>query len=431
MAPAHPADTAYGDEESQIPPWAESSTPFTQVGPTFTVRSSESDQYGFKVPSQPGGDHDTEYRARFTGTRTMSSAVSSQSSHPSSRSSSVFSTGVVLHASSTFTPASSCASSECGTSNAHGIAPDDIDTSRPRPKPGPRSLQLRMLAAAAAHPSSAVPESRKHSPFVEDKGSNEARLPPQQPVLLRRTCSFVQLPLSLPRKHTILILDTDVGGGFDGIADDINEMLPDEDEHIAESIVRDNFIRGPTQHNENTATSTVSSNHQSSTELVINDDTPNSQRLSRNVEDVVMQHHQHNCPPRLPDNNELMTIRNQQASQRSVSCTNSVVDDSPGNTNLPAVSLPQSAFGSVASGLRADNADSSQLSFYPPAVRDIIERTKQLSHCDLGSINSFPMRPQFNTKADEYMNEAIVERCRHRLVIPEGEQYPCFLILRN
>ena len=108
-------------------------------------------------------------------------------------------------------------------------------------------------------------------------------------------------------------------------------------------------------------------------------------RLSGNVEDVVVQHHQCNCPLQLPDNRELTTIRNRQASQhsRSVSCTNSIVEADgvdapisqcshaaylPGDTNSPAISLPQSAFGSIVSGLRPDNADSSQLSFYPPPM---------------------------------------------------------------
>ena len=64
----------------------------------------------------------------------------------------------------------------------------------------------------------------------------------------------------------------------------------------------------------------------------------------------------------------------------------------------------------VASGTIPDNADPSQLYSYPPAVRNIIEHTKQFSHCDLASINSFPLHPQFNDRAIEYMNEAIAER---------------------
>lgn len=78
------------------------------------------------------------------------------------------------------------------------------------------------------------------------------------------------------------------------------------------------------------------------------------------------------------------------------------------------------------SGAHPDNSDPSQLSFYAPAVRDIIEHAKQISHCDLASLNSFPLRPQFNTKAGEYMNEAIVERRSRGLIIPDGKYiYNC------
>lgn len=160
------------------------------------------------------------------------------------------------------------------------------------------------------------------------------------------------------------------------------------------------------------------------------------------MEDVVTQHRQRNCPLCLPNNKELMAIRSQQESQRSrsVSCTNSTADDvdevvapisqrpqaalssadanSP--TNLPTNSLLQSVVRSATSGVHSNNVDPSQLHFYPPAVRDIIERAKQFSHCDLTSINSFPMCPQFNAKASKYINEAIVECRRRGLVIPDG-----------
>ena len=68
-----------------------------------------------------------------------------------------------------------------------------------------------------------------------------------------------------------------------------------------------------------------------------------------------------------------------------------------------------------------DNGDPSQLNFYPPVVRDIIERAKQFSHCDLASINSFPLRPHFKTKASEYVNKAIAERRNLGLLVPEGK----------
>lgn len=88
-----------------------------------------------------------------------SSAASSHSSRPSSRSSYPFSTGVVSHAGSELTPASSRAPSECGTTDEHGI-----DTSQPRR----RTSQLRILAAAAAQPSDA-PEIDEQSPDEDER----------------------------------------------------------------------------------------------------------------------------------------------------------------------------------------------------------------------------------------------------------------------
>ena len=70
-----------------------------------------------------------------------------------------------------------------------------------------------------------------------------------------------------------------------------------------------------------------------------------------------------------------------------------------------------------------DNADPSQLQSYPPAVRDIIECAKQFSHCDIASVNLFPLRPDFNHKAVEYINEAIAERRSRGLPIPDGNYF--------
>ena len=50
MAPSHNPDLAYDDEESQVPPWAESPNPLTQVQPAFTPLQSS--QFGFRLPSQ-------------------------------------------------------------------------------------------------------------------------------------------------------------------------------------------------------------------------------------------------------------------------------------------------------------------------------------------------------------------------------------------
>ena len=159
------------------------------------------------------------------------------------------------------------------------------------------------------------------------------------------------------------------------------------------------------------------------------------------MEDIVAQHHQRNHPPCLPDSKELLTVRRQQVLQHSCSIghTTSAADrvdevEAPVSqgpraavllTDVHSSSRPllQPVIGSVASGVHPDNTNPSQLNFYPPAFHDIIKHAKQFSYCDLASINSFPLRLQFNTKAEEYMNKAIVERRSCGLVIPKGEYY--------
>ena len=67
-----------------------------------------------------------------------------------------------------------------------------------------------------------------------------------------------------------------------------------------------------------------------------------------------------------------------------------------------------------------------QLQYYDPPTRDVIECAKQFSHCDAASINSFPVRAEFNSMALEYVNEAIAEHQSHGLIISEGR---CFDII--
>ncbi|KAI6009259.1 hypothetical protein BKA83DRAFT_43855, partial [Pisolithus microcarpus] len=52
-------------------------------------------------------------------------------------------------------------------------------------------------------------------------------------------------------------------------------------------------------------------------------------------------------------------------------------------------------------------SDPSHLQFYTPPVCDIIEHAKQISHCNIASVNSFPLCADFNCKAPEYMNEGL------------------------
>lgn len=146
------------------------------------------------------------------------------------------------------------------------------------------------------------------------------------------------------------------------------------------------------------------------------------------IEDIVTQHRQRNRAPRLPDNAELLAVRDQQTSKTSRPISHSKVHDSESldgpisktSLSTEAAPIPQPAT-SVASGIVPNsNSDPSHLQFYTAPVRDIIERAKQISHCDLASVNSFPLRADFNRKAPEYMNEAIAERRSRGLPIPNG-----------
>jgi len=97
----------------------------------------------------------------------------------------------------------------------------------------------------------------------------------------------------------------DDDGGVDPAGDNpVDEVSPSDDDHFAESVVRgesescDNHLSGLT--------------------------TPTS---LGEVEDVVAQHWQCNCGPRLPDNAQLTAIRNQQTSEASHHVNRSDADD--------------------------------------------------------------------------------------------------------
>ncbi|KAI6041969.1 hypothetical protein EDC04DRAFT_2892470 [Pisolithus marmoratus] len=82
------------------------------------------------------------------------------------------------------------------------------------------------------------------------------------------------------------------------------------------------------------------------------------------------------------------------------------VDDqrSPSTDVIPVPTHPPPIIPSATSGKMSDgNSDPSQLQFYPPSVCDIIEHAKQISHCDIAVVNSFPLCADFNSKASEYM----------------------------
>lgn len=171
------------------------------------------------------------------------------------------------------------------------------------------------------------------------------------------------------------------------------------------------------------------------------------------VEDIVAQHHQQNHAPSLPNNSWLLSVWRQQNSQSSQSpqtagsknsYQGSILDDldpidleAPTSAQLqPSTIQPSASKVPVCPpsdshlqlavlgtpGILPDNADPSHLHSYPPTVCDIIEQATQFSHCDVTSINSFPMRPDFNYKAIEYIND-VAEQCGRSLLTPDGNHY--------
>ena len=130
-------------------------------------------------------------------------------------------------------------------------------------------------------------------------------------------------------------------------------------------------------------------------------------------------------------------IRQQQSSipPRSHETTKTNIPDVQEDLELtaPSVSLPQPRVddqrevsnqstqprtGSTVE--RTERTEPSQIQFYEPAVRDILERAKQFSHCDASSVNAFPLCAQFNVKAAEYVEEAISERQSQGLFVAHG-----------
>jgi len=162
------------------------------------------------------------------------------------------------------------------------------------------------------------------------------------------------------------------------------------------------------------------------------------------VEDVVAQHCQCNCGLCLPANAWLLAVCDQQTSEASRHVGHSSVHDpddleapistafqpaptsqtSPASTDIASAPLPIAP--PVVSGIVSNaNSDPSQLQFYTPAVCDVIECAKQILHCDIASVNSFPLHMDFNHKAVEYVSKAITECCTQGLPIPEGKLWFC------
>jgi len=127
-----------------------------------------------------------------------------------------------------------------------------------------------------------------------------------------------------------------------------------------------------------------------------------------------------------------LAIWNQQNPQVSsgASCTNNAVnaldDLEPDSVPLPSqaskdVDPSHPLHTTSVSGIMPNNnSDLSQLQHYTPPICDIIECAKQISHCDLASVNSFLLCADFNRKVVEYINEAIAEHCSRHSLIPQG-----------
>ena len=155
---------------------------------------------------------------------------------------------------------------------------------------------------------------------------------------------------------------------------------------------------------------------------------------TRAAEDIVAVHRQRNRAPHLPDTSQLRMIQQQQSSipPRSHETTKTNIPHVQEDLELtaPSVSLPQPRVDNQrevsnqstqpCTGSMVERTEPLQIQFYEPAVRDVLERAKQFSHCDASSVNAFPLRAQFNVKAAEYVEEAISERQSQGLFVAHG-----------
>ena len=126
-------------------------------------------------------------------------------------------------------------------------------------------------------------------------------------------------------------------------------------------------------------------------------------------------HHQCNCAPQLPSSSQLLRSKQQQV---SLSCTqvSNEHQETSSNThqgNLTTVQITDKEHNinstSKPMGPAMGGAEPWQLQYYNPSTCDIIDHVKQFSHCNAASLNAFPLCPAFNTKAVEYIEEAIAK----------------------
>ncbi|KAI6040578.1 hypothetical protein EDC04DRAFT_2893967 [Pisolithus marmoratus] len=182
-----------------------------------------------------------------------------------------------------------------------------------------------------------------------------------------------------------------IGSARDDLVFD--EVSPNKDNHFAKSVV---CSEGEdTRHGSQPGEEHSQSIRSHSQDVCLS----GPMTTQRGVEDVVIQHHQCNHGPHLPDGAQLMAIHNQQMSKASCHIRHSNVEGqtSPSNDVVPTPSHSFPAAKSATSGVTSDShSDPSQLQFYSPSVHDIIEHA-----CD-------------------YILEAITECHSKGLLIPDG-----------
>ncbi|KAF8130103.1 hypothetical protein EV363DRAFT_1450562 [Boletus edulis] len=123
--------------------------------------------------------------------------------------------------------------------------------------------------------------------------------------------------------------------------------------------------------------------------------------------------------PRLPSNSQQLTNRQQQASSTNQTACETLTNGG-GQDGTDAPPTDPLAPSNPRAGYSTERSEPWQLQYYDPPTHNIIERAKQFSHCDAASINSFPVRAEFNSKATEYIKEAIAECQSHGLIISDG-----------
>ncbi|KAF8548593.1 hypothetical protein OG21DRAFT_1526394 [Imleria badia] len=315
MAPSY-APAKDEDEESQIPPWATSSTPLTQVQPAFTPLQSDA-CFGFKIPSWT-----------TTSTRTISN----------------------LHEYLNIV-----------FSRMAAQLPDTHDIQNQGPTDNTPSLALL-----------------QHIGFCQ-------------------TESFLQLPSTLPRLHSMLVMEVK------GLPTPQNEVLNAMDLMI--NVVNPLQTPIPTIYSKMSPSTTMDLKVLLSRQQIV--DVAKHYQCNRpsrptdsEIEDVIAQNCQCNRPPHLPNNTQLLTTRSQQTSQSLHSVTHTTSAD---ELLAPISAHPPTAPASTG----------------PPKTQSLpASASTTVTPAAAGPIPQPNLNPVASTI--EYMDE-VVAKCHARgLTIPEG-----------